>query len=138
MLNSSSSSNCKRLVYAPSVNDFGKSQPDLPSYRPSKSAVSLGDRGTLRAHVHSHSTTSSGSPLMITNRSISFRRTPCFVTAYSESVEGLCTTLDSLATTDYPNCHKLILVIADGMVKGDWNDKMTPEICLSVIRKFSS
>ncbi|KAJ6544890.1 chitin synthase-domain-containing protein [Mycena sp. CBHHK59/15] len=42
--------------------------------------------------------------------------TICLVTAYSESVEGLRTTLDSLATTDYPNSHKLILVIADGML----------------------
>jgi len=43
------------------------------------------------------------------------------VTAYSESVEGLRTTLDSLATTDYPNSHKCILVIADGIVKGAGN-----------------
>jgi chitin synthase len=50
------------------------------------------------------------------------------VTAYSESVEGLRTTLDSLATTDYPNSHKLILVIADGMVKGSGNTLTTPEI----------
>ncbi|KAI0257240.1 chitin synthase-domain-containing protein [Lactifluus subvellereus] len=60
----------------------------------------------------------------------------CLVTAYSESVEGLRTTLDSLATTDYPNSHKLILVIADGMVKGSGNDKTTPEICLSMMKEF--
>ena len=62
--------------------------------------------------------------------------TICLVTAYSESVEGLRTTLDSLATTDYPNSHKLILVIADGMVKGAGNDKTTPEICLSMMKEF--
>ncbi|KAH9997760.1 chitin synthase-domain-containing protein [Russula compacta] len=62
--------------------------------------------------------------------------TICLVTAYSESVEGLRTTLDSLATTDYPNSHKLILVIADGMVKGTGNDKTTPEICLSMMKEF--
>jgi chitin synthase len=62
--------------------------------------------------------------------------TICLVTAYSESVEGLRTTLDSLATTDYPNSHKLILVIADGMVKGSGNDKTTPEICLSMMKEF--
>jgi chitin synthase len=60
----------------------------------------------------------------------------CLVTAYSESVEGLRTTLDSLATTDYPNSHKLILVIADGMVKGAGNDKSTPEIVLSMMKEF--
>jgi len=60
----------------------------------------------------------------------------CLVTAYSESVEGLRTTLDSLATTDYPNSHKLILVIADGMVKGAGNDKTTPQIVLSMMKEF--
>lgn len=55
------------------------------------------------------------------------------MTAYSESVEGLRTTLDSLATTDYPNSHKLILVIADGLVKGSGNDLTTPDIVLSMM-----
>jgi chitin synthase len=62
--------------------------------------------------------------------------TICLVTAYSESVEGLRTTLDSLATTDYPNSHKVILVIADGMVKGAGNDMTTPEICLTMMKEF--
>ncbi|KAF7316781.1 Glycosyltransferase family 2 protein [Mycena chlorophos] len=60
--------------------------------------------------------------------------TICLVTAYSESDEGLRTTFDSLATTDYPNSHKLILVIADGMVKGAGNALTTPEICLGMMR----
>ncbi|KDN41285.1 hypothetical protein RSAG8_07554, partial [Rhizoctonia solani AG-8 WAC10335] len=59
--------------------------------------------------------------------------TICLVTAYSESVEGLRTTLDSLATTDYPNSHKLILVIADGLVKGSGNDLTTPDIVLTMM-----
>lgn len=58
------------------------------------------------------------------------------VTAYSESVEGLRTTLDSLSTTDYPNSHKVILVIADGMVKGSGNSLTTPEIVLGMMREF--
>ncbi|KAF7359215.1 Glycosyltransferase family 2 protein [Mycena sanguinolenta] len=62
--------------------------------------------------------------------------TICLVTAYSESVEGLRTTLDSLATTDYPNSHKLILVIADGMVRGAGNNLTTPEIVLTMMREF--
>jgi chitin synthase len=60
----------------------------------------------------------------------------CLVTAYSESTEGLRTTLDSLATTDYPNSHKLIMVIADGMVKGSGNPMTTPEICLTMMKEF--
>ncbi|KAH6911179.1 chitin synthase [Coprinopsis sp. MPI-PUGE-AT-0042] len=62
--------------------------------------------------------------------------TICLVTAYSESIEGLRTTLDSIATTDYPNSHKLILVIADGMVKGDGNNMMTPDIVLGMMKDF--
>ncbi|GAA6050913.1 hypothetical protein JCM3770_002533 [Rhodotorula araucariae] len=58
------------------------------------------------------------------------------VTAYSESVEGLRTTLDSLSTTDYPNSHKVILVIADGMVRGSGNDLTTPEIVLGMMKEF--
>ncbi|KAE9408423.1 fungal chitin synthase, partial [Gymnopus androsaceus JB14] len=62
--------------------------------------------------------------------------TIALVTAYSESVEGLRTTLDSLATTDYPNSHKFILVIADGMVKGAGNDMTTPDIVISMMKEF--
>lgn len=59
--------------------------------------------------------------------------TMALVTAYSESTEGLRTTLDSIATTDYPNSHKLIVIIADGIIKGHGNDMSTPDICLSMM-----
>jgi chitin synthase len=62
--------------------------------------------------------------------------TICLVTAYSESAQGLRTTLDSLSTTDYPNSHKVILIISDGMVKGDGNTRTMPEICLSMMKDF--
>jgi chitin synthase len=58
----------------------------------------------------------------------------CLVTAYSEGAEGIRTTLDSIATTDYPNSHKLILVICDGMIKGQGEDLTTPEICLGMMK----
>lgn len=60
----------------------------------------------------------------------------CLVTAYSESEAGLRTTLDSIATTDYPNSHKLILVIADGQVIGDGNTLPTPQICLGMMKEL--
>ena len=63
--------------------------------------------------------------------------TICLVTAYSESFEGLRTTLDSLATTNYPNSHKVLLVIADGIVKGAESDVSTPDICLSMMKDFA-
>ena len=57
----------------------------------------------------------------------------CLVTAYSEGEEGLRTTLDSIATTDYPNSHKMILVVCDGMIKGHGEDLKTPEIALGMM-----
>ncbi|KAK9762018.1 hypothetical protein K7432_012629 [Basidiobolus ranarum] len=58
------------------------------------------------------------------------------VTCYSEGADGIRTTLDSLATTDYPQSHKLILVIADGLIVGSGNDMSTPDICLSMMKDF--
>ena len=64
--------------------------------------------------------------------------TICLVTAYSEGAEGLRTTLDSIATTDYPNSHKLILVICDGMIKGKGEDLTTPDICLGMMKDYAT
>ncbi|KAI9727916.1 MAG: Chitin synthase, class 3 [Chrysothrix sp. TS-e1954] len=58
----------------------------------------------------------------------------CLVTAYSEGPEGLRTTLDSVATTDYPNSHKIILVVCDGMIKGHGEEFTTPEAVLSMMK----
>ncbi|KAK5120373.1 Chitin synthase 4 [Meristemomyces frigidus] len=58
----------------------------------------------------------------------------CLVTAYSEGPEGIRTTLDSVAMTDYPNSHKLILVVCDGLIKGKGESMSTPEACLSMMR----
>ncbi|KAF2403769.1 chitin synthase [Trichodelitschia bisporula] len=58
----------------------------------------------------------------------------CLVTAYSEGYDGIRTTLDSIATTDYPNSHKLILVICDGMIKGQGEKFTTPDICLRMMK----
>ncbi|ODQ77087.1 glycosyltransferase family 2 protein [Babjeviella inositovora NRRL Y-12698] len=59
--------------------------------------------------------------------------TICFVTCYSEDEASMRVTLDSLATTDYPNSHKLLLVVCDGLIKGSGNDKTTPEIALEMM-----
>jgi chitin synthase len=60
--------------------------------------------------------------------------TICLVTCYSEGEEGIRTTLDSIATTDYPNSHKLILVVCDGVITGHGNAMSTPDICVSMLR----
>lgn len=66
----------------------------------------------------------------------SLAHTICLVTCYSEGEDGLRTTLDSIATTDYPNSHKLILVIADGIITGHGNAMSTPDICVSMMHDF--
>ncbi len=63
--------------------------------------------------------------------------TICLVTAYSEGYEGLRTTLDSIAMTEYPNSHKVILVVCDGLIKGAGEDLTTPEIALSMMGDHS-
>ncbi|KAH7326479.1 chitin synthase-domain-containing protein [Stachybotrys elegans] len=60
--------------------------------------------------------------------------TMCLVTAYSEGEEGIRTTLDSIAMTDYPNSHKVIVVICDGIIKGHGESVSTPEVCLGMLK----
>ena len=61
----------------------------------------------------------------------------CLVTCYSEGEEGLRTTLDSIATTEYPNSHKTILVVCDGLIKGHGEELTTPEIALSMMGEYA-
>ncbi|KAI0218757.1 hypothetical protein L0F63_004096, partial [Massospora cicadina] len=58
------------------------------------------------------------------------------VTCYSEGIQGLRTTFDSLATTDYPASHKLLYVVCDGIIVGAGNEASTPDICLSMMKDF--
>ena len=60
------------------------------------------------------------------------------VTAYSEGAEGMRTTLDSIAMTDYPNSHKVIVVICDGLIKGKGESQSTPEVCLSMLKDHTT
>ncbi|CZS98324.1 probable chitin synthase 4 [Rhynchosporium agropyri] len=63
--------------------------------------------------------------------------TICLVTAYSEGELGIRTTLDSVAMTDYPNSHKTILVVCDGVIKGKGESMSTPDIVLSMMKDHS-
>ncbi|KAL2818096.1 chitin synthase D [Aspergillus granulosus] len=60
--------------------------------------------------------------------------TLCLVTCYSEGEDGIRTTLDSIAMTDYPNSHKTIVVICDGIIKGKGEEFSTPDIVLRMMR----
>lgn len=62
----------------------------------------------------------------------------CLVTAYSEGELGVRTTLDSIAMTDYPNSHKVILVICDGIIKGKGEALSTPDMVLSMMKDHST
>jgi chitin synthase len=58
----------------------------------------------------------------------------CLVTTYNESAAGLRTTFDSIATSDYPNSHKLLFVICDGNIKGAGESKTTPDYVVSMMK----
>src|SRR3569833_1326077 len=58
----------------------------------------------------------------------------CLVTAYSEGELGIRTSLDSIAMTDYPNSHKAILVVCDGIIKGKGETMSTPDIVLGMMK----
>ncbi|KAF2164451.1 glycosyltransferase family 2 protein [Zasmidium cellare ATCC 36951] len=63
--------------------------------------------------------------------------TICLVTAYSEGPDGIRTTLDSIAMTDYPNSHKLIYVVCDGLIQGKGEKMSTPDACISMMKDFA-
>ncbi|KAI7818860.1 chitin synthase-domain-containing protein [Gamsiella multidivaricata] len=58
------------------------------------------------------------------------------VTCYSEGMDGLRATCDSLANTSYPSSHKLLLIIADGIIRGENEDRTTPDVCLDMMTDF--
>ncbi|KAL0089727.1 chitin synthase [Phycomyces blakesleeanus] len=59
--------------------------------------------------------------------------TVLLVTCYSEGEEGLKITLDSLAETEYSKKHKIILVIADGIITGAGESMSTPDIVIGMM-----
>ncbi|KAG2221816.1 hypothetical protein INT45_013312 [Circinella minor] len=59
--------------------------------------------------------------------------TALLITCYSEGLEGIRATIESLSGTDYPDKRKLLFVIADGMITGSGEKMSTPDVCLSLI-----
>ncbi|KAI1316586.1 Chitin synthase, class 3 [Mortierella claussenii] len=125
------------------------SPPPLPNpMRPASVNSFGGMRNMSRRSSTSSSTTPQQSncpmpvsPFAIAQPPVSYQpfnfpliHTMALVTCYSEGIDGLRTTLDSIATTDYPNSHKLIVVICDGMIIGAGNNMSTPDICLSMMQ----
>ncbi|KAF7293023.1 Glycosyltransferase family 2 protein [Mycena indigotica] len=142
----STSGNKRGTMYAGSIAGSGKGGNSTPPDRRSKSLMSWSTPESPAAHPRG-AFADNPCPFPLGNVvpqpppdyepfNFPLAHTICLVTAYSESVEGLRTTLDSLATTDYPNSHKLIVIIADGMVKGAGNTLTTPDICLTMMKEF--
>lgn len=61
-------------------------------------------------------------------------RTIVLITCYSEDEAGIRATLDSIARTDYPDDHKMLFIIADGLVTGSGNSRSTPDILVNTIQ----
>ncbi|WOO84845.1 Chitin synthase 1 [Vanrija pseudolonga] len=59
--------------------------------------------------------------------------TVCLVTCYSEGEEGIRNTLESIASTTYPNSRKLLFIVCDGMITGAGEKMSTPDICVSML-----
>ncbi|KAJ1549843.1 hypothetical protein HK096_010153, partial [Nowakowskiella sp. JEL0078] len=57
------------------------------------------------------------------------------VTCYSEAEDGIRSTLESLASTKYPDSRKLLFVICDGLITGSGNEKSTPDIVVGMMKK---
>ncbi|OZJ02615.1 hypothetical protein BZG36_04277 [Bifiguratus adelaidae] len=55
------------------------------------------------------------------------------VTCYSEGRGSIKTTLDSLAETTYSSRHKLMFIVADGLIKGSGETQTTPDIIVDML-----
>lgn len=58
----------------------------------------------------------------------------CQIPAYTEDEESLRRAIDSLARMKYDDKRKLLVVVCDGMIIGQGNDKPTPRIVLDILQ----
>lgn len=152
-----SQSSTARLITGPQVyGNSNRSENTLPSYLDSQSKQTSDSRASLMASQNSEQRYSSvmesdgPGPHGFIHDAVVPQPPPewqpfgyplahaiCLVTAYSEGPEGVRSTLNSVATTEYPNSHKLILVICDGIIKGKGELMSTPEVCLSMMKDYT-
>ncbi|KFY07300.1 hypothetical protein V492_07267 [Pseudogymnoascus sp. VKM F-4246] len=57
----------------------------------------------------------------------------CQVPAYTEDEESLRRAIDSVARMKYDDKRKLLVIVCDGMIIGQGNDKPTPRIVLDIL-----
>ena len=124
------------------------SEVTLPTYMDtSHGSDALTSSGTKRYSSVMHTDTDASGPQGFIHESVVPQPPPewqpfgypmahaiCLVTAYSEGPEGIRTTLDSIAMTDYPNSHKMIFVVCDGIITGKGEKMSTPDACLNMMK----
>ncbi|KAI8978405.1 chitin synthase [Pilobolus umbonatus] len=59
--------------------------------------------------------------------------TVMLVTCYSENEDSLRVTMDSLSDTTYSDKHKILFVIADGLITGEGETRSTPDILIDMM-----
>lgn len=102
--------------------------PSLQNYPPLESMNRLGDTESPASSV--------GSLDIIPQRNSPYGLevyTILLVTCYSEDEAGIRTTLDSLSNTNYSDNHKLIFIVADGIITGAGNEKSTPQTVIDML-----
>ncbi|KAJ2666681.1 hypothetical protein IW148_000668 [Coemansia sp. RSA 1199] len=57
----------------------------------------------------------------------------CQVPCYTEDEESILKTIESLASLEYVDKHKLLFIICDGNIVGSGNEKSTPRIVLDTL-----
>ncbi|KAH6880471.1 class V chitin synthase [Thelonectria olida] len=57
----------------------------------------------------------------------------CQIPAYTEDEDSLRRAIDSVARMQYDDKRKLLIVVCDGLVVGEGNDKSTPRIVLDIL-----
>ncbi|KAJ3256419.1 hypothetical protein HK103_005548 [Boothiomyces macroporosus] len=57
----------------------------------------------------------------------------CLIPCYTEDEESLKRTINSVATADYDDKHRMLFIVCDGMIIGGGNDRPTPRIVLDIL-----
>ena len=114
-------------TYAPTATSHPGSSPPRSGTMPADPDASAGPHGVI------HESVVPQPPPEWQPFGFPLAHTICLVTAYSEGPDGMRTTLDSIAMTDYPNSHKLIFVVCDGIIHGKGEPMSTPDTALSMI-----
>ncbi|KAJ3270303.1 hypothetical protein HDV01_000368, partial [Terramyces sp. JEL0728] len=57
----------------------------------------------------------------------------CLIPCYTEDEDSLKRTINSVATADYDDKHRMLFIVCDGMIIGGGNDRPTPRIVLDIL-----